>query len=291
MSISDKNTFFIFSIVKKKSIVVGESLFYSDRLFMDIMQIAQKLNDENFSKSYPDFFDTFFALLDEGKIRVCEKKGEWVVHEWVKASILSYFKSVTAQKIGDGFDKIALKTATWEHDDFLKAGFRLVPGSVVRKGAYIAPSVIVMPSFINVGAYIDEGTMIDSLVTVGSCAQIGKKVHISSNVVIGGVLEPVQAKPVIIEDHCFIGAGSSVLEGMVIETGAVIGAGVSLSATTKILDRETGEIFYGRIPAHSVVVPGSYPSTGGCHLACAVIVKKVDEKTRSKTTINDLLRD
>ncbi|CAO4844296.1 MAG: 2,3,4,5-tetrahydropyridine-2,6-dicarboxylate N-succinyltransferase [Holosporales bacterium] len=285
------HTFLIFSIGEKKSIVVWESLFYSYRFFMNMMEIAHTLNDENFANAHPDYFDTFFTLLDEGKIRVCEKKGEWIVHEWVKASILAYFKSVTCKKIGDGFDKISLKTTQWDNDHFTKAGFRLVPGSIVRKGAYIAPSVIVMPSFINVGAYIDEGTMIDSLVTVGSCAQIGKKVHISSNVVIGGVLEPVQAKPVIIEDHCFIGAGSSVLEGMIIETGAVIGAGVSLSATTKILDRQTGEILYGRIPAHSVVVPGSYPSTGGCHLACAVIVKKVDEKTREKTAINDLLRD
>lgn len=258
---------------------------------MDVKEIAKKLGNENFSAEHPDYFDLFFGLLDSGQIRVCEKQGEWFVNEWVKTSILSYFKSVSSQQMGDYYDKIPLKTSAWSMDQFIQAGFRLVPGSIVRRGAYIAPSVIVMPSFINVGAYIDEGTMIDSLVTVGSCAQIGKKVHISSNVVIGGVLEPVQAKPVIIEDHCFIGAGSNILEGMIIETGAVIGAGVSLSATTKILDRATGKITYGRVPAHSVVVPGSYKSADGCLLACAVIVKKVDEQTRLKTSINELLRD
>lgn len=259
---------------------------------MDLKEFSNKLDDASTTlEEKNDFFVQFFSQLDQGKIRVCEKNTEWVVNEWIKKTILSFFKSTPAFQMGEYFDKIPLKTQDWTTDDFKKAGFRLVPGAFVRKGAYVAPNVIVMPSFINIGAYIDEGTMVDSYVTVGSCAQIGKKVHLSSNVVIGGVLEPIQATPVIIEDHCFIGAGSCVLEGMIVEEGAVIGSGVNLSATTRILDRTTGMVSYGRIPPYSVVVPGSYPTKSGYMLGCAVIVKQVDEKTRQKTAINDILRD
>ncbi|MBP9752627.1 MAG: 2,3,4,5-tetrahydropyridine-2,6-dicarboxylate N-succinyltransferase [Proteobacteria bacterium] len=236
----------------------------------------------------------FYKFLDSGFISCVEKgeDGSWKVNQWVKESILLYFKEASLNVLQNySFDKIPLKTNNWNEQDFLKAGFRSVPGAIIRKGAYIAPSVVVMPSFINVGARVLEKTMVDSGVTVGSCAYIGKNVHLSSNVVIGGVLEPVQALPVIVEDHCFIGANSSILEGMIIEEGAVISSGVNLTASTKIIDRETGNVLYGRVPSYSVVVSGTYPSSNGIALSCAVIVKRVDEKTRSKTKINDLLRD
>ena len=258
-----------------------------------ITQTEQLLKDANALTELEknEYFDDLFHGLESGSIRVCEKLDEWTVHEWVKQAILLFFKLTQAHKIANGFDKIPLKTEGWNAERFKSAGFRMVPGSIIRKGNYIAPSVIVMPSFINIGAYIDTGTMIDSLATIGSCAQIGKHVHISSNVMIGGVLEPIQAYPVIIEDHCFIGAGACISEGVIIETGSVIATGVNLSASTKIVDRETGNIIYGKVPAYSVVVPGSYPTSSGCMLSCAVIIKKVDEKTRQKTAINDLLRD
>lgn len=236
-------------------------------------------------------------LLDLGKARVLEKKGEgWHLNAWLKQAILLYFR-VSQNHLKEGilpaFDKVPLKFEGWSADQFQAAGVRIVPGAVIRKGAYLSSEVIVMPSFINIGAYVDRGTMIDSYATVGSCAQIGQRCHISSGVVIGGVLEPVQSRPVIVEDNCFIGAQSTVVEGVHVEQGAVIGMGVSLGASTALIDRETGETFYGRVPAYSVVVPGTLPARvgkGGVHMACAVIVKKVTPETRQKTAINELLR-
>ena len=224
------------------------------------------------------------AHLDSGKLRVAEKlNGTWVVNQWAKKAVLLSFRLNSNSRMGEtAYDKVPLKTVD-------KPDYRAVPGSVVRRGAYIAPNVILMPSFVNIGAYVGEGTMVDTWSTVGSCAQIGKNCHLSGGVGIGGVLEPLQANPAIIEDNCFIGARSEVAEGVIVEEGAVISMGVYLGASTKILDRETGEITYGRIPAYSVVVPGTLPGEKA-NLFCAVIVKKVDEKTRSKTSINELLR-
>ncbi len=238
-----------------------------------------------------DAVEETLAQLDGGKLRVAEKQGkEWAVNQWAKKAVLLSFRLNANAKMGDLFyDKVPLKTFGWSEQDFKDAGYRAVPGSVVRRGAYIAPNVILMPSFVNIGAYVGEGTMVDTWSTVGSCAQIGKNCHLSGGVGIGGVLEPLQANPVIIEDNCFIGARSEVAEGVIVEEGAVISMGVYLGASTKILDRETGEITYGRIPAYSVVVPGTLPGEKA-NLFCAVIVKKVDEKTRSKTSINELLR-
>jgi len=238
-----------------------------------------------------DAVEETLAQLDSGKLRVAEKSGkEWIVNQWAKKAVLLSFRLNANHKMGDLFyDKVPLKTFGWSEEDFKNAGYRAVPGSVVRRGAYIAPNVILMPSFVNIGAYVGEGTMVDTWSTVGSCAQIGKNCHLSGGVGIGGVLEPLQANPVIIEDNCFIGARSEVAEGVIVEEGAVISMGVYLGASTKILDRETGEITFGRIPAYSVVVPGTLPGAKA-NLFCAVIVKKVDEKTRSKTSINELLR-
>lgn len=235
------------------------------------------------------------AALDAGSLRVAERSDAgWQVNQWVKQAILLSFRLNPMQRMGDtAYDKVALKTASWNDAQFKEANFRAVPGSVVRHGAFIAPSVVLMPSFVNIGAYVGEGTMIDTWSTVGSCAQIGKHCHISGGVGIGGVLEPLQANPVIIEDNCFIGARSEVAEGVIVEEGSVISMGVFLGASTKIIDRATGEISYGRVPAYSVVVPGTLPgkNAGDPSLACAVIVKRVDEKTRSKTSVNELLRD
>lgn len=234
--------------------------------------------------------------LDAGVVRVAQKMvNGWQVNQWVKKAVLLSFR-LNANRLQQSFpapffDKVALKTESWDHDQLVKAGFRSVPGSVVRHGAFIGKNVVLMPSFVNIGAYIDEGTMVDTWATVGSCAQIGKNCHISGGTGIGGVLEPVQAAPVIIEDNCFIGARSEIAEGVIVETGAVISMGVFIGASTKIVDRQTGAVHMGRVPAYSVVVPGSMPSSGGVNLSCAVIVKTVDEKTRSKTAINDLLRD
>ncbi|MDF2965550.1 MAG: dapD [Rickettsiaceae bacterium] len=236
--------------------------------------------------------------LDKGNIRVCEKvNGNWETHEWVKKAILLNFALFDNQIISGGaidwFDKIPPKFGSdLEEENFNNAQIRCAPGSFVRKGAYIGKKVVLMPCFVNIGAYIDDNTMIDTWSTVGSCAQIGKNCHISGGVGIGGVLEPVQAKPVIIENNCFIGARSEVAEGVIVEEGAVISMGVYLGASTKIVDRETGEIFYGRVPARSVVVPGTMPATkpGAPSLYCAVIVKKVDSSTLSKTAINEILR-
>lgn len=245
------------------------------------------------------------ALMDAGKLRVAEplKDGSWHVNEWVKKAILCYFKLHRMEEIKGGpgetvwWDKVPSKFDDWTHNHFAEAGFRAVPGAIVRHSAYIAKNVVLMPSFVNIGAYVDEGTMVDTWATIGSCAQIGKNCHISGGTGIGGVLEPLQAAPVIIEDDVFIGARSEIAEGVRVEKGAVISMGVFIGASTKIIDRQSGEVFRGRVPAYSVVVPGTLPGKAlpdgnpGPGLACAVIVKRVDEQTRSKTSINELLRD
>jgi len=243
------------------------------------------------------------AALDAGRLRVAEPGPDgWVVHPWLKQAVLLSFRlSANTMMGGVGgapvFDKVAQKFAGWDEAAFAAAGFRAVPGAVVRRSAYVAPGVVLMPCFVNVGAYVGAGTMIDTWSTVGSCAQVGARCHISGGVGLGGVLEPLQAGPVIIEDDCFIGARSEVAEGVVVERGSVISMGVFLGASTKIIDRATGEIFYGRVPSYSVVVPGTLPGralpdgTPGPGLACAVIVKRVDAQTRGKTAINELLRD
>jgi 2,3,4,5-tetrahydropyridine-2,6-dicarboxylate N-succinyltransferase len=239
--------------------------------------------------------ETVLQQLDKGEYRVAERKEDkWVVHEWIKKAVLLSFRLNPNARMEDGlqnwWDKVPLKTSQWTNSDFADAGFRAVPGSIVRRGAYIAPNVVLMPSFVNIGAYVGEGTMVDTWVTIGSCAQIGKNCHISGGVGIGGVLEPLQASPVIIGDNVFIGARSEVAEGVVVEDGAVLSMGVFLGASTKIINRKTGEILMGRVPAYSVVVPGTLPGEHA-HLACAVIVKTVDAQTRSKTSLNELLRD
>jgi len=251
-----------------------------------------------------DAVEAALAALDSGTLRVAAKEaGEWRVHQWLKKAVLLSFRLNDMSEIPGGpggapwWDKVPSKFAGWDAARFRDAGFRAVPSCVVRRSAYIAPNVVLMPSFVNVGAYVDSGTMVDTWATVGSCAQIGKNCHLSGGVGIGGVLEPLQANPVIIEDNCFIGARSEVVEGVVVETGSVLSMGVFISATTRIVDRATGEVFRGRVPAYSVVVPGNMP--GGTHpdgspapsLYCAVIVKRVDERTRAKTSINELLRD
>jgi len=243
--------------------------------------------------------------LDQGKARVASKEnGEWLVHQWLKKAVLLSFRlndTVTIAgapgEAASWYDKVPSKYEGWDKARFDKAGFRAVPGSIVRHSAYIAPGAVLMPSFVNLGAYVDSGTMVDGWSTVGSCAQIGKNVHLSGGVGIGGVLEPLQAEPVIIEDNCFIGARSEVAEGVIVEEGAVLSMGVYIGASTKIFDRETGEVFRGRVPSYSVVVPGTLPGkpmkdgSPGPSLYAAIIVKRVDERTRSKTSINDLLRD
>ncbi|XSG81628.1 MAG: 2,3,4,5-tetrahydropyridine-2,6-dicarboxylate N-succinyltransferase [Methyloligella sp. ZOD6] len=247
--------------------------------------------------------ETTLELMDRGELRVAEKvDGRWTVNEWAKKAILLSFRLEDSHKMEGGtdggtwWDKVPSKFADWKSKDFKKAGFRAVPGSIVRRSAYIAPGVVLMPSFVNLGAYVDSGVMVDTWATVGSCAQIGKNVHISGGAGIGGVLEPLQANPVIIEDHCFIGARAEVAEGVVVGEGSVLSMGVYLGQSTKIVDRETGEIFYGHVPPFSVVVSGTLPGkelpdgSPGPSLYCAVIVKTVDERTRAKTSINDLLR-
>lgn len=242
-----------------------------------------------------DAVEAILLQLDKGQLRVAEKiDGSWQVHEWVKKAVLLSFRLNPNTRMEAGmqnwWDKVPLKTSNWTDTDFSSAGFRAVPGSIVRRGAYIAPNVVLMPSFVNIGAYVGEGTMVDTWVTIGSCAQIGKNCHISGGVGIGGVLEPLQASPVIIGDNVFVGARSEVAEGVVVEDGAVLSMGVFIGASTKIINRKTGEVFMGRVPAYSVVVPGTLPGEHA-HLACAVIVKTVDAQTRSKTSLNELLRD
>jgi 2,3,4,5-tetrahydropyridine-2-carboxylate N-succinyltransferase len=241
------------------------------------------------------------AGLDTGRYRVAEKlDGKWTTHQWLKKALLLFFRlrdSAPMDVAAGAYDKVPLKFAGWGENRFREAGFRVVPGSVVRHSAYIAPGVVLMPCFVNVGARVDSGTMVDTWATVASCAQIGKNCHLSGGVGIGGMLEPLQADPVIIEDDCFIGARSEVVEGVVVERGSVLSMGVYIGASTKIIDRATGEIHYGRVPAYSVVVSGSLPGKPlpngqpGPGLYCAVIVKRVDEKTRAKISANELLRD
>ncbi len=252
-----------------------------------------------------DAVEHALSLLDSGEARVAEKKadGNWHVNQWLKKAVLLSFRlnPMTVIKGGPGdsvwWDKVPSKFDGWTAGEFEKAGFRAVLNCVVRRSAYIAPNAILMPSFVNLGAYVDEGTMVDTWATVGSCAQIGKHVHLSGGVGIGGVLEPMQAGPTIIEDNCFIGARSEVVEGCIVREGSVLGMGVFIGKSTKIVDRATGEVFYGEVPPYSVVVAGTMPGKNvpgenwGPSLYCAVIVKRVDEKTRSKTSINELLRD
>ncbi len=234
--------------------------------------------------------------LDSGELRVAEPvNGDWVVNEWLKKAVLLYFRIHDNAPAGDGcarfFDKVPLKYAGYDAERFAASGTRVVPGALARRGAYIAPDVVLMPSYVNIGAYVDRGAMVDTWATVGSCAQIGKNVHLSGGVGIGGVLEPLQATPTIIEDDCFIGARSEVVEGVVVERGSVIAMGVFLGQSTRIYDRASGTIGYGRVPAGSVVVPGNLPSDDGRYsLYCAVIVKRVDARTRAKTSLNELLR-
>ncbi|MEM9268115.1 MAG: 2,3,4,5-tetrahydropyridine-2,6-dicarboxylate N-succinyltransferase [Pseudomonadota bacterium] len=247
-----------------------------------------------------DAIEETLLALDGGSLRVAERQesGDWHVNQWAKKAVLLGFRLQDMAPQSGGpqgstwWDKVDSKFKGWGADDWTKAGFRAVPNCVVRRSAYIAPGVVLMPSFVNLGAYVDSGTMVDTWATVGSCAQIGKNVHLSGGVGIGGVLEPMQAGPTIIEDNCFVGARSEVVEGVIVREGAVLGMGVFIGQSTKIVNRATGEVLYGEVPPYSVVVAGSMPSDkGGPNLYCAVIVKQVDEGTRSKTSINDLLRD
>lgn len=247
--------------------------------------------------------DAALAGLDAGSLRVAEKlDGAWSVNQWLKKAVLLSFRLndnaiIQGPGASDWWDKVPSKFSGWGEEQFRAAGFRAVPGSIVRRGSFVAKNVVLMPSFVNIGAYVDEGSMVDGWATVGSCAQIGKNVHLSGGVGIGGVLEPLQANPVVIEDNCFIGARSEVVEGVIVEEGAVLSMGVFISSTSKIIDRTTGEVFVGRVPAYSVVVPGSMPGkplpdgSPGPSLSCAVIVKRVDAQTRAKTAVNELLRD
>src|SRR5690554_3247165 len=256
-----------------------------------------ELSPQSAPANIRDAVSDVLAKLDSGELRVAEKQGsEWVVHEWVKKAVLLSFR-LYDNEVMDGaetkfYDKVPSKYADYSAADFAKDGVRIVPPAMVRRGSFVGKNVVVMPSYINLGAYVDEGSMIDTWATVGSCAQIGKNVHISGGVGIGGVLEPLQANPTIIEDNCFIGARSEIVEGVIVEEGAVISMGVYIGQSTRIFDRETGEIHYGRVPAGSVVVPGALFAKDGSHsLYAAIIVKKVDEQTRSKVSINDLLRN
>lgn len=244
--------------------------------------------------------ETAIMGLDSGKFRVAERQatGDWHVHQWLKKAVLLGFRLEANTLMSGGpagghwFDKVPSKFANWSERDFAKAGIRAVPPAAVRRGAFIAPNTVLMPSYVNLGAYVDEGTMVDTWASVGSCAQVGKNCHISAGTGIGGVLEPLQANPTIIEDNCFIGARSEVVEGVIVREGAVLAMGVFISQSTKIYNRATGEISFGEVPAYSVVVPGTLPSKDGSHsLDCAVIVKTVDAQTRSKTGVNELLRD
>jgi len=255
-------------------------------------------NSEHGAEQFRGGIEKAITLLDDGGVRIAEKDagGNWVTNEWLKKAVLLYFKLNGNKVINGGssnyYDKVPLKFTSWGEDMFRKAGIRVAPPATVRKGAYIAPKAVLMPSYVNIGAYVDEGTMVDTWATVGSCAQIGKHVHLSGGVGIGGVLEPLQATPTIIEDDCFIGARSEIVEGVVVRQGAVISMGVFIGRSTRIYNREKDEISYGEVPPYSVVVSGSMPGkSGGPNLYCAVIVKQVDERTRSKTGITELLRE
>ena len=269
-----------------------------EKIINEAFENKEKI-DTNSDKSIVDAIRETIELTDQGKIRVAEKKnGTWKVNQWVKKAILLSFKinkmEVLRGPYTSWYDKVPGKSVNWKEEDWKNAGYRHVPNGVVRKGSFIAKNAVLMPCFVNLGAYVDEGTMIDTWASVGSCAQVGKNCHISGGAGIGGVLEPLQAGPVIIEDNCFVGARSEIAEGVLVEEGAVISMGVYIGASTKIVNRSTGEVSYGKVPAYSVVVPGTLPNKKnpeGPSLYCAVIVKQVDEKTRSKTSINDLLRD
>ncbi|MFV9876040.1 MAG: 2,3,4,5-tetrahydropyridine-2,6-dicarboxylate N-succinyltransferase [Rickettsiales endosymbiont of Dermacentor nuttalli] len=286
----------------------------TNNTYNDLIERSKKLIEELWESKQQIFnsdqkktVGTVLSLLDRGKIRVAEKKENWHVNSWIKKAILLSFRINNSQLINSGckilnqesnwFDKVPIKFNDWQESDFQKANIRAVPGAIIRHSAYIGENVVLMPCFVNVGAHIDNGTMIDTWSTVGSCAQIGKNCHISGGAGIGGVLEPLQSNPVIIEDNCFIGARSEIVEGVIVEEGSVISMGVYIGASTKIVDRTTGEIFQGRIPAYSVVVPGNLSNNNVMQngevsptLYCAVIVKRVDSTTRSKTAINELLR-
>ena len=262
--------------------------------FEDLQNISEK-SDANILNAIRETIE----LTDKGEVRVAIKEnGKWSVNQWIKKAILLSFR-VNKMKTSKGpyavwYDKVEGKTKNWNEKRFIKEGFRMVPNGVVRKGSFIAKNVVLMPSFVNLGAYVDEGTMIDTWASVGSCAQIGKNCHISGGAGIGGVLEPMQANPTIIEDDCFIGARAEIAEGVIVGKGSVLSMGVYIGASTRIIDRSTGEVHYGKVPNYSVIVPGAMPSKNnpdGPSLYCVIIVKKVDEKTRSKTSINDLLRD
>jgi 2,3,4,5-tetrahydropyridine-2-carboxylate N-succinyltransferase len=268
-----------------------------EKIINDAFEQRAEITPANVSAEIRDAVEETINLLDSGTLRVAEKvNGDWVVNQWLKKAVLLSFR-INENRIMEGgntryYDKVESKFASYTPDDFAKAGIRVVPNAVARHGSYIAPGAILMPSYVNIGAYVDSGTMVDTWVTVGSCAQIGKNVHLSGGVGIGGVLEPLQANPTIIGDNCFIGARSEIVEGVIVEDGCVISMGVYIGQSTKIFNRMTGEITYGRIPAGSVVVSGNLPSADGSYsLYCAVIIKQVDEKTRSKTGINELLRD
>ncbi len=256
-----------------------------------------RMDDAEEQEQLIDAVRQAITALDAGEVRVAEHlDGDWRVNQWLKKAVLLSFRladnSVMPGTYSKFYDKVPMKYADYSEDDFKRDGVRVVPDAIVRRGAFVAPDVVLMPSYVNIGAYVDTGTMVDTWATVGSCAQIGKNVHLSGGVGIGGVLEPIQAGPTIIEDNCFIGARSEVVEGVVIEKGAVLSMGVYIGQSTKIYDRDSGEVSYGRVPAGSVVVPGSLPSSDGKYsLYCAVIVKHVDEKTRAKTSLNDLLRN
>jgi 2,3,4,5-tetrahydropyridine-2-carboxylate N-succinyltransferase len=256
-----------------------------------------RMSSDSAHAELSDAVETAISMLDTGEARVAEKiDGDWHVHQWLKKAVLLSFRLMNNAVIASGhsrfYDKVPLKYADYGEEQFAADGVRVVPDAIVRRGAYVAPDVVLMPSYVNIGANIDSGTMVDTWATVGSCAQIGKNVHLSGGVGIGGVLEPVQAGPTIIEDDCFIGARSEVVEGVVVEKGSVLSMGVYIGQSTRIYDRDTGDISFGRVPAGSVVVPGNLPSKDGRYsLYCAVIVKHVDEKTRAKTGLNELLRN
>jgi 2,3,4,5-tetrahydropyridine-2-carboxylate N-succinyltransferase len=255
-----------------------------------------EINPRQVQPNLADALNQILRDLNSGHLRVAEKiDGAWVTHQWIKKAVLLYFRVHDNHVMqGEGtswFDKVPMRFEDYTDAQFREGGFRVVPPAVVRAGAFIGRNVVLMPSYVNIGAYVDEGTMVDTWATVGSCAQIGKNVHLSGGVGIGGVLEPIQANPTIIEDHCFIGARSEIVEGVIVEEHSVIAMGVFIGQSTKIFDRATGKVHYGRVPSGSVVVPGSLPSADGTHaLSCAVIVKRVDARTRAKTSINELLR-
>jgi 2,3,4,5-tetrahydropyridine-2-carboxylate N-succinyltransferase len=268
-----------------------------EKIINDAFDHCADITPRNVSAEVRAAVETAINLLDSGKARVAEKSsGAWVVNQWLKKAVLLSFRINENHIMGGGnsryYDKVEAKFGSYTPDDFAASGVRVVPNAIVRHGAYIASGAVLMPSFVNIGGYVDSGTMVDTWASVGSCAQIGKNVHLSGGVGIGGVLEPLQAGPTIIEDNCFIGARSEIVEGVVVEENSVISMGVYIGQSTKIYNRMTGEVSYGRIPAGSVVVPGNLPSADGMYsLYCAVIIKQVDERTRSKTGINELLRD